>query len=41
VRFAFIDLSTRALRAQVRQREFDLNRRFRPDVYLGVEEIGR
>ena len=39
VRFAFIDLSTRELREQVCQREVELNRRFCPDVYLGVEDI--
>ncbi len=36
VRFPFIDLSTEALRAADCEREVELNRRFAPDVYLGV-----
>lgn len=36
VRFPFIDLSTVALRRANAEREVALNRRFAPDVYLGV-----
>jgi len=36
VRFPFIDLSTAALRRRNAEREVALNRRFAPDVYLGV-----
>jgi aminoglycoside phosphotransferase family enzyme/predicted kinase len=39
VRFAFVDLSTPERRAEVCRREVELNRRFSPDVYLGVEEV--
>ena len=39
VRFAFIDLTTPQLREQACSREVELNRRFSPDVYLGVEDI--
>ena len=39
VRFAFVDLSTPERREQMCHREVELNRRFSPDVYLGVEEI--
>jgi uncharacterized protein len=39
VRFPFIDLSTPELRRDACWREVALNRRFSPDVYLGVEEI--
>ena len=39
VRFAFIDLSTPERRRQVCHQEVALNRRFSPDVYLGVEEV--
>jgi aminoglycoside phosphotransferase family enzyme/predicted kinase len=39
VRFAFIDLSTPELREEMCHREVELNRRFSPDVYLGVEDI--
>jgi uncharacterized protein len=39
VRFPFIDLSTRELREEVCCREVALNRRFSPDVYLGVEDV--
>ena len=39
VRFAFIDLSTPEQREEMCRREVELNRRFSPDVYLGVEEI--
>ena len=39
VRFAFVDLSTPERRAEVSRREVTLNRRFSPDIYLGVEDI--
>ena len=39
VRFGFIDLSTPKRREQLCHREVELNRRFSPDVYLGVEDI--
>jgi aminoglycoside phosphotransferase family enzyme len=39
VRFAFVDLSTAAARERVCRREVELNRRFSPDVYLGVEDV--
>ena len=39
VRFEFIDLSTPQLREEDCRREFDLNRRFAPDVYDSVIEI--
>ena len=39
VRFAFVDLSTPERREPVCHQEVELNRRFSPDVYLGVEEI--
>ena len=39
VRFPFIDLSTPELRWQVCCSEVVLNRRFSPDVYLGVEDV--
>ena len=39
VRFPFIDLSTRELRRQACERDVALNRRFSPDVYLGVEDV--
>ena len=39
VRFAFVDLSTPEQREQMCHREVELNRRFSPDVYLGVEDI--
>jgi aminoglycoside phosphotransferase family enzyme/predicted kinase len=39
VRFAFVDLSTPERREWVCRREVELNRRFSPDVYLGVEEV--
>jgi aminoglycoside phosphotransferase family enzyme/predicted kinase len=39
VRFAFVDLSTPERRAEVCRQEVELNRRFSPDVYLGVEEL--
>ena len=39
VRLAFVDLSTPELREQMCHREVELNRRFSPDVYLGVEDI--
>jgi aminoglycoside phosphotransferase family enzyme/predicted kinase len=39
VRFAFVDLSTTARREETCHREVALNRRFSPDVYLGVEDV--
>ncbi len=39
VRFPFIDLSTPERREAICRREVELNRRFSPDVYLGVEEV--
>jgi aminoglycoside phosphotransferase family enzyme/predicted kinase len=39
VRFPFVDLSTQAARELMCHREVELNRRFSPDVYLGVEEV--
>jgi aminoglycoside phosphotransferase family enzyme/predicted kinase len=36
VRYPFVDLSTAELRRRNARREVDLNRRFAPDVYLGV-----
>jgi aminoglycoside phosphotransferase family enzyme/predicted kinase len=36
VHFPFVDLSTAELRRRNAQREVDLNRRFAPDVYLGI-----
>ncbi len=39
VRFAFIDLSTPERREAICRREVELNSRFSPDVYLGVEEV--
>ncbi|HTN80552.1 MAG TPA: AAA family ATPase [Acidimicrobiales bacterium] len=39
VRFAFVDLSTPELREEMCRREVELNRRFAPDVYLGVEDV--
>jgi aminoglycoside phosphotransferase family enzyme/predicted kinase len=39
VHFAFVDLSTPERREQMCRREVDLNRRFSPDVYLGVEDV--
>ena len=39
VRFAFVDLSTPERREAICRREFELNSRFSPDVYLGVEEV--
>jgi hypothetical protein len=39
VHFAFVDLSTPERRAEVCQREIEVNRRFSPDVYLGVEDV--
>jgi len=41
VRFDFIDLSTAPKRQHICHREVELNRRFSPDVYLGVEDIVR
>lgn len=39
VRFAFLDFSTPALRRHFCERELELNRRFSPDIYLGLSEI--
>ncbi len=39
VQFAFVDLSTREKREYMCHREVDVNRRFSPDVYLGVEDV--
>jgi aminoglycoside phosphotransferase family enzyme/predicted kinase len=39
VRFAFVDLSTPDKREQMCRQEVELNRRFSPDVYLGVEDV--
>jgi hypothetical protein len=39
VRFPFMDLSTAALRRAACRAEVDVNRRFAPDLYLGVEAI--
>jgi aminoglycoside phosphotransferase family enzyme/predicted kinase len=39
VHFAFVDQSTADRRAELCRLEVELNRRFSPDVYLGVEEI--
>ncbi len=39
VRFPFVDLSTGARRRMNAEREVELNRRFAPDVYLGVVSI--
>jgi aminoglycoside phosphotransferase family enzyme/predicted kinase len=39
VRFPFVDLSTPAARELMCHRDVELNRRFSPDVYLGVEEV--
>ena len=35
----FLDFSTRGARMSACQREIELNRRFAPDVYLGVIEV--
>jgi aminoglycoside phosphotransferase family enzyme/predicted kinase len=39
VRFPFVDLSTPELRRANAERELRLNRRFAPDVYLGIEPV--
>jgi uncharacterized protein len=39
VSLGFLDFSTRAARETVCRREIELNRRFAPDVYLGVAEV--
>jgi len=39
VQFAFVDLRTPAARESICRREVELNRRFSPDVYLGVEDV--
>ena len=39
VNLGFLDFSTPEARAAACQREAELNRRFAPDVYLGVMEV--
>ncbi|MBE7492780.1 MAG: AAA family ATPase [Planctomycetes bacterium] len=39
VRYPFLDYSTPELRRRFIQEEFRLNRRFSPDIYLGVVEV--
>ena len=39
VQLGFLDFSTERARAQACARETELNRRFAPDVYLGVAEV--
>ncbi len=39
VQLGFLDFSTLQARAQACERETELNRRFAPDVYLGVAEV--
>ncbi|HVB41949.1 MAG TPA: AAA family ATPase [Streptosporangiaceae bacterium] len=39
VKTGFLDFSTRQARAAACERETELNRRFAPDVYLGVAEV--
>lgn len=39
VQFSFLDFSSPALRRRACEREVALNRRFAPDVYLGVGEV--
>jgi aminoglycoside phosphotransferase family enzyme/predicted kinase len=39
VNLGFLDFSTRELREQACHREVELNRRFAPDVYLGVADV--
>jgi hypothetical protein len=39
VNLGFLDFSTRAKREAVCRREVELNRRFSPDVYLGVADV--
>lgn len=39
VSLGFLDFSTPEARAAACQREAELNRRFAPDVYLGVAEV--
>jgi aminoglycoside phosphotransferase family enzyme/predicted kinase len=39
VRFPFVDLTAPADRGEMCRREVELNRRFSPDVYLGVEDL--
>ncbi len=39
VRFPFVDFSTPTRRREACEREVELNRRFAPDVYLGVAEV--
>ncbi len=39
VRFPFVDLTERAARRRLCEREVELNRRLAPDVYLGVADV--
>ena len=39
VKLSFLDYSDRATREQICHREVELNRRFSPDVYLGVSDV--
>ncbi|HRD78282.1 MAG TPA: AAA family ATPase [Hyphomicrobiaceae bacterium] len=41
VKFAYMDLSTRDKRRRMLEREYEINRRFAPDLYLGVMAITR
>ena len=41
IRTGFLDFSTREARELACHREVDLNRRFAPDVYLGVDDVSR
>jgi aminoglycoside phosphotransferase family enzyme len=40
VDFGFLDFTTTGRRGAACRREIDLNRRFSPDVYLGVADLG-
>jgi uncharacterized protein len=39
VSLGFLDFTSRQARAEACQREIELNRRFAPDVYLGMAEV--
>ena len=41
IRTGFLDFATREARELACHREVDLNRRFAPDVYLGVDDVSR
>ena len=41
VRFSYMDFSTLERRRQMLEREFTINQRFAPDIYLGVTPITR